>query len=257
MNGYSNNMTLLLEKIEWRLGTQQLNLPDYLGKDKWADIIIKDTLVTFSRYYPHQVRYILHQGVTPYKNGWYYLDEDIIGDNKILGVKDIDWEKFNGNGVAQNVVSGYGMYDVANGYYNTDDILMLQMRADSLSLYNNSIYVDFEPPNRVRLMSAGGGNISTRINAYPIYIFVEHNPSLTTISATQMETFEALAQADIANFLYKNLKYFDGMETVYANVDLKLQDLETEAGKREEILNYIKDSYVSASNKNQPIMFTI
>ena len=142
-------------------------------------------------------------------------------------------------------------------YYNTDDILMLQMRADSLSLYNNSIYVDFEPPNRVRLMSAGGGNISTRINAYPIYIFVEHNPSLTTISATQMETFEALAQADVANFLYKNLKYFDGMETVYANVDLKLQDLETEASKREEILNYIKDSYVSASNKNQPIMFTI
>ena len=137
MNGYSNNMTLLLEKIEWRLGTQQLNLPDYLGKDKWADIIIKDTLVTFSRYYPHQVRYILHQGVTPYKNGWYYLDEDIIGDNKILGVKDIDWEKFNGNGVAQNVVSGYGMYDVANGYYNTDDILMLQMRADSLSLYKS------------------------------------------------------------------------------------------------------------------------
>ena len=72
MNGYSNNMTLLLEKIEWRLGTQQLNLPDHLGKDKWADIIIKDTLVTFSRYYPHQVRYILHQGVTPYKNGWYW-----------------------------------------------------------------------------------------------------------------------------------------------------------------------------------------
>ena len=70
-------------------------------------------------------------------------------------------------------------------------------------------------------------------------------------------SFEALAQADVANFLYKNLKYFDGMETVYANVDLKLQDLETEAGKREEILNYIKDSYVSASNKNQPIMFTI
>ena len=72
-----------------------------------------------------------------------------------------------------------------------------------------------------------------------------------------METFEALAQADVANFLYKQLKYFDQLETVSVTIDLKLQDLETEAGKREEVLNYIKESYVSASNKNQPYILTV
>ena len=92
---------------------------------------------------------------------------------------------------------------------------------------------------------------------YPLLLLVEHNPSLTTISATQMETFEALAQADVANFLYKQLKYFDQLETVSVTIDLKLQDLETEAGKREEVLNYIKESYVSASNKNQPYILTV
>ena len=256
MDGYSNNMTLLLNKIERRLGTKPLHLPDHLKKDKWGDVIVEDTLVTFSRYYPHQIPYTLCKGVTPYKDGWFYLDEDIIG-TKILGVKDINWEKFNGNGVAQNLANGYGIYDVANSFYSTDDIIMLQMRADQLSLYNNSIYVDFEPPNRIRLMDASGCNMCTHVHQYPIYIFVEHNPSLTTISPTQMETFESLAQADIANFLYKELKYYDQLETVYATIDLKIQDLQEEASKREEVLNYIKESYVSASNKNQPYILCV
>lgn len=255
MDGYSNNMTLLLNKIERRLGTQPLHLPEHLQKDKWGDVIIEDSLVTWSRYYPHQIEYFMTDAV-PHKNGWYYLDEDEIG-TKILGVRDINWEKFTGNGVAQSVSNGYGVYDIANGFYSSDDIIMLQMRADQLSLYNNSIYIDFEPPNRVRLINAAGGNVSLRITMYPLLLLVEHNPSLTTISATQMETFEVLAQADVANFLYKQLKYFDQLETVSVTIDLKLQDLETEAGKREEVLNYIKESYVSASNKNQPYILTV
>ena len=36
---YANNMTLLLNKIERRLGTKPLNLPEEIQKDKWADII--------------------------------------------------------------------------------------------------------------------------------------------------------------------------------------------------------------------------
>ena len=46
MSGFSNNMTLLLNKIERRLGVSVLNLPDDLKKEKWADnIMIPDTLV--------------------------------------------------------------------------------------------------------------------------------------------------------------------------------------------------------------------
>ena len=71
-----------------------------------------------------------------------------------------------------------------------------------------------------------------------------------------METFEELAIADVAGYLYEFLKYFDGMETVYASIDLKLSEWESKASKREEIVNEIKESYVSAGNKNQPLMFT-
>ena len=45
MAGYANNMSKLLDKIEWRLGTKPLNLPEDISKDKWADVIKEDTLV--------------------------------------------------------------------------------------------------------------------------------------------------------------------------------------------------------------------
>ena len=51
---FANNMTLLLNKIENRLGTDMLNLPDHLKKETWAErVVIPDTLVTWSRYFPY------------------------------------------------------------------------------------------------------------------------------------------------------------------------------------------------------------
>ena len=254
MAGYANNMTNLLNKIERRLGTKPLNLPDDISKDKWADVIKTDTLVTFSRYYPHAFKYQL--GPDDKKNGYYYLDEDFVGGAKILGLRDISWEDFATDSMGIQENAGYGIYDFLGANYGMMDVALIQMRADHMSLFNNGIYPVFEPPNKIKLQSATCNDIGG-ISKFHVWILLEHNPNLTTISPTQMETFEALAQADIAQFLYRYLKYYDQLQTVYATIDLKLQDLESEANKREEVINYIKDSYVSASNANQPIMWTI
>ena len=254
MAGYSNNMTNLLNKIEMRLGTKPLNLPDDISKDKWADVIKMDTLVTFSRYYPHAFKYEL--GPENKKNGYYYLDEDVVGGAKILGLRDISWEDFATDSLGVQESAGYGIYDFLGANYGMVDAALIQMRADHMSLFNNGIYPVFEPPNRIKLQSATCSDVGG-ISRFHVWILLEHNPNLTTISPTQMETFEALAQADIAQFLYRYLKYYDQLQTVYATIDLKLQDLETEANKREEIINYIKDSYVSASNANQPLIWTV
>ena len=254
MAGYANNMTNLLNKIEMRLGTKPLNLPDDISKDKWADVIKNDTLVTFSRYYPHAFKYQL--GPEDKKNGYYYLDEDFVGGAKILGLRDISWEDFATDSMGIQENAGYGIYDFLGANYGMMDVALIQMRADHVSLFNNGIYPVFEPPNKIRLQSATCNDIGG-ISKFHVWILLEHNPNLTTISPTQMETFESLAQADIAQFLYRYLKYYDQLQTVYATIDLKLQDLETEANKREEVINQIKDSYVSASNANQPLIWTI
>ena len=57
-------------------------------------------------------------------------------------------------------------------------------------------------------------------------------PDFSRNNIMKFEKFEALAQADVATFLYRFLKYYDQLQTVYTTIDLKLQDLEAEAGKR-------------------------
>ena len=50
---------------------------------------------------------------------------------------------------------------------------------------------------------------------------------------------------------------FQDLQTVFATVNIHLDDIQAEYQKRDEIMNYIKESYVSAANKNQPLMFCI
>ena len=78
-----------------------------------------------------------------------------------------------------------------------------------------------------------------------------------TIPPTMMETFEQLAQADVAKFLYENLKYYDGLETVYASMDLKLDQLSSEADKRDDLVEKLDEAHVSAANKNQPFILCV
>ena len=54
----ANDMTLLLNKLERRLGLIPLtkHLPEEYNKEAWANLIQTDTLVTFSRYFPNKVK---------------------------------------------------------------------------------------------------------------------------------------------------------------------------------------------------------
>jgi hypothetical protein len=253
----ANKMTSLLNKIERRLGTAQLNLPENLQKDKWAEeVIANETLDTFSRYIPNAMEIRLDKSCRT-KDGYYLIDE-LIGDNiEIIGVRDIDWSKFNQQSLRLSDAYGYGYYNFLTNNYGMDDIALLQGRADQMSLFNNNIFVDFVPPNKVKFTTVTGSDITRTMDGITITVFVKHATNLKTIPPTMMETFEKLAEADIARFLYENLKYFDGLETVYANVDLKLSDLEAKASVRDDIIEKLEEARVSAANKYQPLMLTV
>src|SRR5574344_1748632 len=225
-----NRMTDLLNKIERRLGTKPMNLPEDLRKDKWANsVIVPDTLTTFSRFFPYKMPVLVDNKCK--KDGYYFIDTLVPEGTEILGVR----------------ANNYGL----------DDIALLQLRADCTSLFNNGIYLDFIPPNMLKLESVNGGDVSRGLAYFPIEILVKHRDNLMTIAPTKMETFERLAIADVAVFLFQYLKFFDGLETVFANVDLKMNYLETEANKREEVLDYLRNNYVNPANEAQPIMYTI
>lgn len=253
----SNKMNNLLNKLERRLGVAQLNLPDYLSKDKWAtEVISNETLDTFSRYFPNSMTISLDLSQRN-KDGYYLLDEYIPDSIEILGVRDIDWTRFSKDSLRLQEAQGYGMYDFMTNNYGLDDIALIQMRADQMSLFNNQIFVEYKPPNMVRLSTVTGADITRHMSSFPIEIHIKHSANLMTIPPTMMEIFEELAEADVARFLYENLKYYEGLETVYANIDMKLSDLESKASKRDDIVQRLDESHVSAANSNQPLMFTV
>jgi aspartyl-tRNA synthetase len=72
-----------------------------------------------------------------------------------------------------------------------------------------------------------------------------------------LEIFENLATSDVANMLVAYLSHYEGLETVFASVDLKLSYIERWADRREEFVQQLKDGYVSPANENQPILYTV
>ena len=78
-----------------------------------------------------------------------------------------------------------------------------------------------------------------------------------TIPPMKMETFEQLATADVATYLFNILKHYRNLETVFANVDINIETIEEKANSRNDIVEKLENSYVSAANKNQPLIYCV
>ena len=251
----ANSMTLLLNKIERRLGTQQLNLPDYMSKNVWAkEVICNDTLDTFSRYLPNKMPYVL--GPENKKNDYYLIDESICNNVQILGVGDIDWHAWSAH-YPGLLYGGVNSYDMMTSGVDFETFTDIQMMADHVSAFSNGIYLEFIPPNKIKLNIIISSSFLTNYQTIPINLFVKHADNLKTIPPTQMELFERLAISDVATFLYEQLKMYDNLETTYSNIDLKLSSLEEKSRDRQQIIEYLESNYVSAANRNQPVLLTI
>ena len=112
----SNKMSALLDKVEDRLGLILLtaHLPKELGKERWAKVVEKDTLVTFSRYYYHQIRFVVDNNTCDIRkeNGitTYYIKDEHLQGLVLLGVRDIDWSDFSSDNTSVSQSYGYGYY---------------------------------------------------------------------------------------------------------------------------------------------------
>ena len=258
----SNNMTKLLNLIELRLGTKPLNLPDDISKNKWGEWLRDYTLKTFSLYFPNLIPYTFNtSNMSRDAQGYYIIDEkQVPGDIEIIGVQDIPWDDptafgYENPGWYDPITSPFGYFNSSLNY-SFDQIAAIQGAADRQSLFNSGIYLDFKPPNKIKLTTCTGEYFGkTNIETFKVNLLIKHNDSLTSIESTKMETFEQFAVADTAKFLYEYLKYFDGIETVFVNSNLRLDDLRDAAQKREELINEFKESFVSADNYNQPVMY--
>lgn len=250
----ANRMTKLLDKIERQLGLSVIELPEKLSKDHWAEIIRDDTLPTFSRFFPFRHRTIIDNECE--KDGFYFVDRDLPEGTEILGVKDVAWDAYRADPKLGRQGLNYGTWDFIAGEYGVDDIALSQVRADYLSLFNLGIYIEEYPPNKIKLVSVNGATVS-RYQSFPIDVLIIHPDNLMTISPTMMEIFEQLSKADVALFIYNNLKYYDGTDTVYANLDLKLETVQEWANKRQDIIDKLEAEHVTTANAEQSMIITV
>ena len=263
MSANANDMTRLVNKIERRLGLIPItpHLPKEFSKEQWAENIKEDVLPVFSRFFPNKIPYICNDDTVTQKDGWYYLRDDIIGNNRVLGVTDIDWTSMGKDNLSLANLASYGYPETFGySYYGMSSVLSdqamgLALNANMNSLFQaaNTIYVETDEgnPNRFRITSISGHDYKLR--TFVINVLIEHK-DLITISPTKMNVFESLAMAYIADFLYKNLQHYDGLETVYATIDLKISELSNVGGTYDQIIEKLEQSYVSASNINQPLL---
>lgn len=252
---YINDMTDLLDRIEDRIGMVLINLPPKIAKPTWSKVIIRDSLTSFSRFFPHKITIpITISGPKARTHGGWYLVTDFLPKGiKFMGVGDIDWKHFGHYAGAEQSM-GYGAYDFLSNNFGLDDVGMLQMRADHMSIFDNSIYVIKERPNKVRFETVNGRDITKYLHIIPLEIFVKNYDNLSTISPTMMETFDDLATADVAIHLYNQLKFFDGLETIFSNVELKMDELKEYANMRRDVIQTLKDNSVSSGNKAHRFM---
>ena len=251
----TTTMTKLLNKIERRLGSDEIGLKDSINKNTWAEQVLwTDTLDTFSRFFPRIFPYVL--GPENKKNDYYLIDETICSNVKILGVKDIDWRKWSAH-YPGLLYGGVNSYDMMTSGIDFEGMVDVQMMADHVSAFSNGIYVEFEEPNRVRLNVVVASSFLTNFQRIPINLNVTHAKNLKTIGEGKMEYFEELAIADVATFLYEKLKMYDGLQLTSTNVDLKIDSLYQKANRRAELLDTFRQAMTSAANKATPAFITI
>ena len=148
----SNDISQLLKKIERRLGLSPLmnHLDDSkYGKSAWAEVIKEDTMVSFSRYFPRKLRFVINDEtchkINEHGKRKYIIKDEYLNGVKLLGAIDINWQDMSTDNISLSQVGGYGYY-VPNygGLQDTfNTFLGLQLAADVGSTYNNNIIVDF------------------------------------------------------------------------------------------------------------------
>lgn len=256
--GHTNNqMTILLNRIERQLGLSVLPLPDGLKKDDWAGIIMEDTLPVYSTYMPKKQTIIVRP--EDMKDGWFHIDRHLPHGTRIISTGDIDWEAFSAYQTTENFgIVRYAIDYLAAGNNALDMIQQQIVGTDMFSLFSTAglqVYIETLDQNKIRLVSISGNPVS-QFRPFPFIVYVEH-VTLNTISPSAFDPFFRLARCDVANTIYQVLKFHDGLDTAYGNLDLKLDTLQQAAGEREDILRELREASLTTANSDMRLLMTV
>lgn len=212
-------MSELLTNIKMSLGIYVLKLPFDNADEMLVNVIKQKTLRSFSNLYPTRRRVpidaddleLIYENIHESK---YKLPSDYFGKMKISNIYSVT--PIN-SFYADNFRSSSLLMD--QGYDLFQDVMLAQVGFDLASTIAPPFTFKFEYPNMLTLY-----NMTTCYNKLLIEIGFQHPDNLSTIKPTMEDSFIQLATLDVKSFLYNNLKYYDGLETAYARLNLLIDN---------------------------------
>lgn len=229
------NLSIIAKRIKIDLGIYGISLPIENLDDMIVDIITDITRPVFSIYCPmNQTTYLdLRRLKKIEKTASYesFLLPDFQG-RKILDIKDIRYDDRSLTGV------GYWGGTIPMLHEGLTTQLMLSNAAMNLvNLGLPRLTWDFQGPRTVYIYNCLASH------SLIFEFMMEHDPSLMSIPATAEESFFKLALLDVKKSLYSIVKHYNNIETVYGNIDLKIDDWADADNQRNDLLNQWDDNY--------------
>lgn len=230
----------MIRRIKRDIGIYGIALPiDNL--DQFILEILEDTTVpVFSLYCPREdiLTLDIHNCVPGGEYGTgescdlYILPDWVFsGGRKVLSVKRIEY--------ADDLMSR-NYYPTGRGtiYNNLEDVMLANANKPIVDLSIAKITFKYVHPRKVYIYDS---LVSTKLR---LTILCEHDPSLQSITPTSAESFFKLAELDIKAGLYQTVKHYDGIETSYGRIELKIDDWQNAKQERDDMLKDWDDSYL-------------
>lgn len=214
----------LIRKIVRHLGLASLSLEKYYPTIQ--EILMEDTLATFSQFFPYEYTFSMNLGDQQYECG-----ED---GSRIYYLKDPWLQKNNLEIISIMAIEGASMFQQWNAPLQTFNIdaMILEGAASSLrsQLNISTKSYKFLPPNRVKLRGYGGyDDVKVVVKVpYPNIGYVPYGLSVA---------FEQLAKLDVKCGLYPELKLYDKLQSADGEIDLKIDDWANAEQERQELLD--------------------
>lgn len=230
----------LLRQIKRHSGVYSIKLP-LTDEEIWKDIIVDDTIGTFSELFPR--RYVLPVDLDQIRvpNARDNTSNDIsdvyelpllyplnsgsciFSIEKILPYRDMRYEAVTH---AYQTIESFQALAVAQGVANLSSVMEPPMK------------FFFMGGRRFRLT-----NGSYYRNRVVIYINMMYNEELFDLQMSRRRSFAALAELDFRRDIYANTKYWNQLRTAAGEYELNTAIWESAEQQREDLLEYWRENF--------------
>jgi hypothetical protein len=210
-------MSQLISRIKINCGLYAIALPFENPDEMMRDVIQNITLRTFSTYCPYYetFRFDVNSLERIEKNANYetYLLPDIFSQRELLFVRDVRYDESD--------ISGLGYWGGGVPLLHGNMINQAMLSNAGLSLTNKMVprlTFKYEHPRKVTLYNV----LASCKVVFDLALM--HDKELASITPTEEESFFQLAVLDVEDALYQTMKHYAELNTVYGNVNLKLDE---------------------------------